>query len=119
MNDEELVARFEAGTLPPDECRHREHVQLAWAYLTRCGRAEAERRMLAGLRALAVRAGKPEKFDGPLTIAWIARIDAARDDATATFDAFAAARPDLLEASPLRATGSTGAPVTARRRAPP
>jgi hypothetical protein len=77
MTNDELIAGFEAGTIPPGAFGHREHVRLAWLYLRRHGRFGAEQRLLAGLRAFAAAAGKPDKFNAPLTLAWVARIDAA------------------------------------------
>jgi hypothetical protein len=77
MTHDELIAGFEGGTIAPTAFGHREHVRLAWVYLRRHGRPGAERRMLAGLRAFAAAAGKPEKFNAALTLAWVARIDAA------------------------------------------
>lgn len=78
MTDEELMSGFEAQTIEPGRFGHREHVRLTWLYLQRYGRPEVEHRLLTGLRALAARAGKPEKFSAPLTLAWIDRIDRAR-----------------------------------------
>jgi hypothetical protein len=105
MTDHELAERFEDGTLPPQAFHHGEHVRVAWWYLARFDRAEADRRLQAGLRALATRAGKPEKFDAALTTAWV---DLLADAATtlgpdATFEALAAARPDLLDPASVRA----------------
>jgi hypothetical protein len=95
MNDSEFIDAFESGSLPPAEFRHRDHVRLTWLYLQRHGRHEAERRLIEGLRAFALRAGKPGKFDGPLTIAWVEIIDRARTGC-ATFDEMITRRPELL-----------------------
>ena len=103
MNDEELIASFELGTLAPMAFGHREHVRVAWIYLTRYEPAEAERRMLTGLRAFATRAGKPDKFDGPLTRAWMAAIADATRAQPASFDELVSARPDLLDRASVRA----------------
>ena len=101
MTDEALVSAFEAGTLPPADFHHREHVRLAWLYLRRYGRADTEQRLLQGLRALAVRAGKPDKFDAALTRAWLRRIEeAAADTAAPTSEAFIAMHPELLAPLP-------------------
>ena len=99
MKDDELVEGFEAGTLAAEAFRHREHVRLTWIYLGRHGRAEAERRLLDGLRAFAARAGRPDKFDAALTRAWVEAIDQARAGVPAgsDFEALVAARPDLLD----------------------
>src|SRR5262245_36386471 len=105
MTDNELVSEFENGALPPGRFGHREHVRLAWWYLTRFGREETERRLVDGLRAFAARAGKPDKFDAALTSAWIGVLaDASRDlEPHATFEALIAARPELLDSSSVRA----------------
>jgi hypothetical protein len=105
MTDDLLLQTFYAGTLPPADFRHRDHVRLAWLLIGRHDRAEAERRLIRGLRALAERAGKPEKFDEALTRAWVAAIDAARREQTdvASWDALMAARPDLLDVRTIRA----------------
>ena len=102
MTDAELVSAFEAGTLPPADFHHREHVRLAWLYLQRHGPAETERRLLEGLRALAVRAGTPDKFDEPLTRGWLRRIEAAAATGLppVSSEAFIARHPGLLARVP-------------------
>jgi hypothetical protein len=109
MTDEELLERLESGTLQGASFRHLEHVQLTWVCLARYGREETERRLLEGLRALAVREGRPGKFDAALTRAWIRTIDQARagDASATTFQAFAARRPDLLSSRSPAAAGRT------------
>ena len=104
MTDDELVSGFEAGALPPGRFGHREHLRLAWCYLTRFGREETERRLLGGLRAFAARAGKPDKFDAALTSAWVSVLaDASVQLESPTFDALIAARPELLDSAAVRA----------------
>ena len=98
MNDAMLMSAFEDGTLEPSDVHHREHVRLAWLYLRRYGRAGAERRLIAGLRCLAERAGRPDRFDEALTRAWVRRIEQESSSAPATtFDVFIAMRPELLD----------------------
>lgn len=106
MNDSEFIDAFESGALPPAEFRHRDHVRLTWLYLHRHERGEAERRLMDGLRAFAIRAGKPGKFDGPLTMAWVEAIDRARAGC-ATFDEMVARQPELLDASSMRTAASS------------
>ena len=105
MTDAELFEGFEAGTLPADRFGHREHVRLAWLYLRRVGRDDAERKLLDGLRWVAARAGTPDKFDAALTRAWVAVLDGAvaAVGPTATFDVLVEARPDLLDPASVRA----------------
>ena len=103
MTDEELMQGFEDGSLAPAAFGHREHVRLTWLYLARLGRDGAERRLLAGLRAFAIRAGRPEKFSAALTLAWIDLIATAARDGAASFEELIGRRPDLLDAAATRA----------------
>jgi hypothetical protein len=99
MSDDELVRGFEGDGFAPGAFRHAEHVRLTWILLARHGRADAERRLLTGLRALAARAGKPEKFDEALTRAWLAEIDHVRCQypQARSFEDAVAACPGLLD----------------------
>lgn len=110
MTDRQLVEGFERGLIGAADFRHRDHVRLTWIYLTHFGRAEAERRLLEGLRAFAARAGRPEKFDPLLTRAWVAAIDEARLASPAlTFDELVSARPDFLRRDSVRVSATTDA----------
>jgi hypothetical protein len=106
MTDDMLLSAFEGGTLAPADFHHRDHVRLTWLLLDRYDRAATEQRLLDGLRALARRAGKPDRFDATLTRRWIAAIDAARRELPAgtSFETLTRRRPDLLDAKPVRAT---------------
>ena len=48
---ETLIARFEAGTLPRSEWRHRAHLIVALWYMLHHDEAEATRRTIEGIRA--------------------------------------------------------------------
>ena len=103
MTDDELMAGFARDTLDPAGVGHREHVRLAWLYLQRYGRAETEQRLLTGLRALAARAGRPDRFSAPLTLAWIDRIDRARSAlGTHSFADLLHQHPELGERATVR-----------------
>jgi len=105
MTDDQLIEEFERGTLPPGSFGHREHIRVAWRYLTWFGRDEAERRLLAGLRTFAARAGQPDKFDAALTTAWVTVLADAKATLGpgATVDTLALARPDLLDPASVHA----------------
>jgi hypothetical protein len=99
MTDDELLARFETGAIDPGAFRHRDHLRVAWVCLRRHGRRDTERRLLAALQALAARAGKPDKFSAPLTLAWVARIASATAALPAdhSFDDLLLYHPGLLD----------------------
>jgi hypothetical protein len=109
MTDAELVDAFERGTVVPEDFGHRQHVRLTWLYLARHGRVEAERRLLHGLRALAARAGKPDRFSAPLTRVWVARIAdaAAALGADHSFEDLLGHHPGLLDRTAAQAPAPT------------
>lgn len=101
MNDDAILAGFEAGTLPLDRFDHVMHVRVAWIYLGRLPPEVALLRVCAGLRQLAARAGHPEKFHLTITWAYMALIaERWRDDET--FDAFRSRCPELFDGRALR-----------------
>jgi hypothetical protein len=70
MNDDELLAAFEAGAIQAAAFPHERHVRVAWGLARRYPREEALRRLCAGIRGLAERAGKADKFHETITRAW-------------------------------------------------
>jgi len=109
MTDDELIGGLADGTLPPGGFDHRAHLRLTWLCLRRYGRSDTEQRLLAGLRALAARAGKPDKFNAALTLAWIARVDAASAalPRAHSFDELLLRYPELLDRRTVREVAQT------------
>jgi hypothetical protein len=103
MRDDELIERFERVDLP--EFHHRDHVQLAWAYVRRDGPDRALDSLVRGLRRFAASKGHPEKFHYTLTRAWLELIVIA-----------AARHPDVRSAAGLLTRcPELGDPRTVRR----
>lgn len=100
MTDRELMRRFEAAGLGPDEFHHAEHVRLVWLYLRRYGRLETLARVSEGLRRLAAAHGKPERYHETLTWGWVLVIaERLRESPELGWDAFRRAHPDLVDRS--------------------
>ena len=76
LTDDELIAGFEAASLP--SLPHADHVRLTILYLTRHGREETQRKLFEGLQRFAAAKGVPEKFHVTMTIAWLDLVDDAR-----------------------------------------
>jgi hypothetical protein len=110
---DELARGFDEDSLDPAAFSHREHVRVAWIYVQRYGLAEALTRFSTGIRAIATRAGKPERYHETVTWAYLLLIndrvarqrnerdgESGRDSETPSDDhrweAFAAANSDLL-----------------------
>lgn len=98
MDDEQLIALFEAGAAPPEGFHHAHHVRVAWWYLRQSDLPSGLIRFSGGLRRFAAANGKPDLFHETITTAFVLLIqerlcDGARD---LDWDAFAAANPDLL-----------------------
>jgi len=95
----ERLARFLAGEVPASELSHREHVRLAWATLRRYDFAESVYRYSRALRAVAAKAGRPEKFNQTQTIAFLSLIGERLAQGGDDFEAFALAHPELFDAT--------------------
>lgn len=97
LTDDELVAGFEAGSLP--EFHHADHVRLTIVYLVRHGRDETLQRITDGVIRLATLDGHPEKFHVTVTRAWVDLIESARAAHNHARDAaeLVAACPGLLD----------------------
>ena len=102
LDDRELVAAFEACTLPNSAFHHREHVRVAWAYLREMPPAQALLRFTASLKRFAAAKGVPGLYHETLTWAYLLLIHErmARGPEGATFEDFAAVHPDLLASRP-------------------
>ncbi|MGV8857801.1 hypothetical protein [Rhodoglobus sp.] len=79
MNNTELVAAFEAGKISPAEFSHENHVRVAWGLARHYGKADGLELLTIGIKALAVRAGKPDAFHVTLTRAWFELISSVGD----------------------------------------
>jgi flavin reductase (DIM6/NTAB) family NADH-FMN oxidoreductase RutF len=107
MNDEQLIAAFEAGTIGNDEFPHERHVRVAWGLARRYAREEALRRLVAGIRGIASRAGRPDAYHETITRAWFELIAGAGD-----LDA----HPELFDKSLLARYYTTGRLAAGRDR---
>ncbi len=97
MSDAEFVAAFESCSFPPDAFHHREHVRLAWIYLSGRPLLEALTRFAASLRRFATNAGAATKYHETVTFAFLFLIhERMQREVSATFDDFAAANEDLF-----------------------
>jgi hypothetical protein len=102
MDDEALVAAFEAGHEPPGGLHHREHVRVAWYYLQRHALPDALVRFSAALRRFAVAQDKPGLYHETITTAYVLLINERLDgpERDLTWDAFADGNPDLVSWKP-------------------
>jgi hypothetical protein len=93
------LAALDAGTLPPEAFRHRDHLGVAYEALRQDDFPAAWQRIERGIRALARRAGVPHKYNATITFAYLSAIAermARRPHGDAK--AFLAAHPELLDA---------------------
>jgi hypothetical protein len=72
VTPEELLAHLDADTLDPAAFHHEQHVMTAWAALKEPG---AQQRICRGLRSLAERAQRAERYDEQLTLNFLRLIE--------------------------------------------
>lgn len=99
MTTTELIAHFEACTLPASLFHHVQHVEAAWGYLHRYPLPEAIARFSTALQRYATSLGAVEKYDAALTLRCFTAI-AGRValDPDADWPEFANRHSDLLTA---------------------
>jgi hypothetical protein len=96
------LERFVRGEVDPAQFPHREHVRMAFEMLRRHDFAESVLLYSRALRALTMRAGKPEAFHQTVTIAFLAlTAERMEGGGAGDFAAFARQHPELLEKSVL------------------
>jgi hypothetical protein len=97
----ELLAGFEAGTLPPARFDHRAHLLCGWALLGRAPFLEAALRFCRALERFAAAAGAPGKYHETLSLALLALLHERRGPDGGHlegegFEGFLARNPELL-----------------------
>ena len=71
MNDDRLLQAFESCRLTPAGFRHREHLRVAYLYLTRHRFEQAHARFEAGVQRLLAHLGAPvSHYHATITRAW-------------------------------------------------
>jgi hypothetical protein len=96
--DTEFLQQIEACTLPREAFTHRNHVRLAWLYLRDTPGGDPEARIAQTIERYAISLGAVTKFDRALTMRWLKLVEKAIAATPADlFEAFIAARPELLD----------------------
>lgn len=99
ISDDEFLAAFESAMLT--DFHHVDHIRAAWIYLRRLPFPQASERMAESVRHFAVKHGAHMKYHETITQAWMILVGDAltqdRRNAAISFDAFTAARPELLD----------------------
>jgi hypothetical protein len=98
MTEQELITKFESGTLPPTAFHHADHVRMAFAYLCQYPVLEALGRFSTALQRFAISNDKPNLYHQTITWAYVFLIHERLSRAThpQTWDEFANVNPDLL-----------------------
>ena len=102
MSDDEFLAAFEACAL--DEFHHRDHVKIAYLYLSQLPLTDAIARVRTGLQALAIAWDAPvddlEKgYHETITVAWVhlVHLQLAASGPAPSADAFCDQQPKLMQ----------------------
>ncbi len=98
-SDREFAAAFERCELAPASFHHRDHLRLAYIYLTDDDVDMALTTIRAGLHRFLAHVGAPaSKYHETITRAWLLAVEHFMREAapTASFEEFAAAAPRLF-----------------------
>jgi hypothetical protein len=118
LGDEDFVRGFEECKLGHAAFRHADHIRLAWIYVSRHGGKEAEARLLAGIRKMALHANAPQKFLYTTTVAWTRLVAAAQENGGGAdnFSEWIQLHPELLDRNLLAKYYSAGSLETQEAR---
>lgn len=94
IDDDELLERFAANTLP--QFPHEEHLHVVFVHAARTPGGDSLAFVRDGIRRMAAANGAPEKYHETRTAAWVQLVAAARRGFTGTFDEFLVANPQLV-----------------------
>jgi hypothetical protein len=98
MTDDQFREQIEDCTLPKTAFTHRNHVRLAWLYLNDRAGGDPDARIAITIQRYATSVGAATKYDHALTMRWMRLVEEAiAATPAASFDAFIAAHPELLE----------------------
>ena len=97
MTNAAFLEAIEACTLPGSEFTHRNHLRLAWLYLTQDAPRAADQRIADAIQRYATSLGAAQKYHHEITLFWMRRVEAAMQTTPSRdFETFIAAHPDLL-----------------------
>ena len=98
MTDQELIAKFESGSLPANAFHHPDHVRMAFAYLSLYPVLEALQKFCSGLKQFAKAQGKENLYHETITWAYLFLINEriSRAATALSWEQFASDNPDLL-----------------------
>ena len=97
MSNEELIQRFESGTVAEDSFHHADHVRLAFAYLSKYPPLQALDKFCGALKRFAAGLGKSQLYNETITHAYFFLIrERMARSAAADWDEFVLHNSDLL-----------------------
>lgn len=97
MTDSEFLTAFEDTSLPRSAWTHQAHVRMGFLYLSQLPYAEAEEKIVAGIRRYNAAKGNQTGYHHTITIAF-ARLIASRLNSS-DWPAFLANNPELFQFS--------------------
>jgi hypothetical protein len=101
LADDDLLREFAAATLPAEMFHHRQHVRVAWLFVTRYGMPAAIEAFSQALQQFATAKGAHTLFHVTVTWAYLLLINERQEACEAAdWDTFAARNPDLLSWKP-------------------
>ena len=98
MTNQELIAKFEDGSIPAADFHHADHVRLAFAYLCEYPVLQALEKFCTSLRQFAKAQNKEHLYHATITWAYVFLIHErmSRSGQTRTWEQFSSANPDLF-----------------------
>jgi hypothetical protein len=98
ISDSDLLEKFEALNLSPDELNHSNHLRIAWLYLNKYSLKEAIDKTGTGTKEFAESLGDTEKYHQTITEATVRIMDKRMSNLqAASFEEFLQDNKDLVQ----------------------
>jgi CDP-diacylglycerol--glycerol-3-phosphate 3-phosphatidyltransferase len=99
LTDDDFVAAFLSGMLPPTHFHHRDHLRLAWCLIRQAGVEQATGTITGGIRRFATQHGQADKYHETLTQFWVRLVSHLIDvqPEITVFERFLDRFPQLLD----------------------
>jgi hypothetical protein len=100
LTDDQFIAAMEQLRIANSDFHHRDHIRLAWAYLSTFSAPLAEAKLAHCIRQFAAHQNAPHKYHHTITLVWTRVVAAAMclTPALSSLEQFVAEHPFLLNA---------------------
>lgn len=97
MKDEEFLSLFEKCNFPKEQFKHKEHLRVAWLYLSKYTFDQAMKHITQGIMRYSESVGAAHIYHETLTRVWVFLVNNDLYPKATSFEKFISKNPHLLD----------------------